>query len=88
MHSIESNITQNYTEVFLMKALVYINKTRNEVVDKQIDKIHTDYCKAKGYEILAILHNLGLFDIKIETVLGDLDEYYEELSTTEETHGD
>ena len=111
-----------------MRALIYINKTGNDVVDKLMEKFLTIYCEVKGYdvydvysedtgrvgmseracfatvgmgvtdhidvvvtlfkemvgdsdeEILRTLHNLSIYDIKVVTTKGDLDEYYEEIS--------
>lgn len=114
-----------------MRALVYINTTGNEVVDKQVEKILEDCCRARGYDVFAVygedtdrcgmseptmfmmvgmavtgcidhvvtlfgemvgdsrediltkLHKLDMFGIKMETVLDDLDIYYEEIYRTE-----
>lgn len=37
-----------------MRALVYINTTGNEIVDKQVEKILEDCCKARGYDVFAV----------------------------------
>ena len=114
-----------------MKVLIYINATGNEIVDKQVEQLLVDYCKARGYEVFAVygedtdrsgmseptvfmtvgmavtgcidrvvtlfgemvgdgrediltkLHKLDMFNIPIETVMDDLDVYYEEIYSLE-----